>query len=720
MAELYAYTPQVWNYYGQWQCMSQSALIRQNPIGSMHMSGWITMRHNACIVNMPGMDLDLLISKSEMDFLHECLYTQLSCWASGLVFISRHAKMMVPHDITLYYVSDSASGPMPTQRLGRMLADNINFNALQHMWSKLLSLDNRSSRPSRALHPLTNMRLPLSYSDETRWEVCLAYVFVTHVLAQIKTNSFSFMGSSQCLLGHSKYVYDYCCRSCVHTNQASQSDACVPKGCVIMTRNAQSLLLVVRGCCIATLQTNDQALLVIPKEALPAMRNTLSRMNVYYVLCREDAKFFDRSHRIVVVTTQILKHLSGITDKKWERIIMFDWHQVWKHLSHQFYSSTGFFIEHHLQIVLMLVEDSLGSTRYPPNTLTELAAALGVPELSLGMPGRTKELMYERILSIDNDVTYAQSKVQLYSVLTVSHPSADEVSESKKHIGHRATLVAHLGSLAHDRGSMAILRSTQTPQMFFEKKSSKRPITAFAQTSFTCSPQERHCGICMHEVPSALTRCGHWFCVYCIAKSTSLGNNQCPLCRSSIQEKSDIVIIDPQKCIHTRFFESLTEVLQSRCKEPHVKILVLCSYGNNMERVASALRFKGLRSVSWSGNTKQLEKNLSLFTESEQCVMFCDTEFLSFRWIGKLDFVTEILCILPLDTENRELCCQVKEALSVTNKAPVFFVWDGESSHLPQEKPTCEPTDTCMCPILIQSRTALQHTNVNNNTSTAR
>ena len=375
--------------------MSQIPAARQIPAGAVHMSGWAALRNESWIASVPDMDLDLLLSRSEMDFLRECATAQLSCWTTGLVFMTRHARMMVPQEIMVYFLSNDATSPMPSATLGRMLADNINYWALHHTWSNLFCSVGARNGPCRSLHPLTQLQLPAAHRGDSQWELCLGYVYTLHVQAQISSGSYRFWGGSTCPLGCSDYRYDYCTETCARSDGASRGVACTPQGCIIMAQRAPALISAARGCCIAPVKNNEQILLVAPKEALPAMQAMLVGIDVHFVLSRQDAQYA-LTHRVVLVTAQLLKALPTITQASWERVILFDWHRIWIHLSKYYRTPTGFFLRRNTQVVLMLADEYSGSRRSPPHSLDELGAALGVHPFSLGAAAETKDRSEER------------------------------------------------------------------------------------------------------------------------------------------------------------------------------------------------------------------------------------------------------------------------------------------------------------------------------------
>ena len=130
--------------------------------------------------------------------------------------------------------------------------------------------------------------------------------------------------------------------------------------------------------------------------------------------------------------------------------------------------------------------------------------------------------------------------------------------------------------------------------------------------------------------------------------------------------------------------------------------LAVSSFGNCLERVARFLREHGSRVFSWSGNARQLMRNLKDFAEDADGVLLCDPEFLPVHLLHELAQVGTVLCLLPLNVERRELCCQLRAILLAAPHARLNFVCCRNEALLPLEKPECGCSNGD-CPFLIQN-----------------
>lgn len=698
----------VWTHYGLWQSISR---LDQHPLGSIRMAGWAIERDTSWTVRVDNMELNLLLSKEEIEFLSECLRQQIQCWVSGSVVMTRHTKMMVPYDIALYFITDAAYNwsPLPSSNLGRMLADNIHSSALQRVWSEFLSSFYSPPRPSRPLHPLTLLRPPASM--DMNWESSLGYVFTTHTHSQIVTGSGKFFGNSTCRLGNTAYAYNYASHSCeAESRRATAPPGVIPRGCIILAHSTQALILAARGCCLAPLNASERCLIVAPREVYPALKLMLDSIystSSYSIVCEQDwARILPR-HRFVIVTVQMLKQITEIASTWWDRVILCDWHELYK-----FLFTAGFLrrksdgvstlLPCQIQIALMLPRKPHPLTSYSHGVLDELGLSLGVPACQLGDVDKTKELVYDRVLSIDRENGDEPSRVHKYEIVPVAPPSTEDKSAASAYGGYAWNLAVQLSTLSQPRRTVATLPSTHTITEFFNRDAPH--ISPYALSSFQLKETERTCGICTRDgaTVAAVTRCGHWFCVRCITQALSRGFKHCPLCRCALSGLKDVLVTDQNSYEHTTFVDSLIAFLQERMeKEQYSKMLVVCSYRSSLERVACALRLKGINALSWSGNARQLSRNLDTFNRSPKCALLNDPEFLSLKWTRGYIKVQHICCLLPLDTDRVELCCQIRDVVHAAPGASLSFMWDAEICHLPQDKPTCECATCDQCPILL-------------------
>jgi hypothetical protein len=684
---------ETWHYYGVWR--SPSAMLQeQRPLTGIVMAGWVRARGTAWGVAAGQVEVDLIVSRPEMDFLSECCARQFVCWASGIVVMTKHTKMMVPDDIAVYHVSAGA-GACPTPLLGRMLAENGRTWALRQTWADIISKE--SFRTRRVVHPLAMLQHPTEPLDDVP-ETSIGYVFASHVQAEVTSGTSKFFGSSAARLGNSGYVYDHATERCEEAGNGARGEVAVAKGGIIVADTARSLMLLTNGCCHMSDETS-RCLVVASREALPPLLSALADMSPVVACCERELAPLQLAPRLLVATAETARKSKLIGQTFWTRVVVCDWTRVFRVLASA-QPETSTFLQCESQIALIMA-DSLDGPHdlWQAVSETGLALLLGVPARQLGCPSAIKELVCERTLRVEDSSAQDRARVRRYGVLRLAAPNDEEKEDAHHHEGYEAALAALLGPLrTAGRSAIAQLPRAMTLEEFFASRPGGAPVSDFASASFRT--RVRGCAICMTESgATAVTRCGHWFCTRCIARALALGSQQCPVCRAPLPNPLHAAV-QVGRIEGTTYLAALARLLREQ--EDAGRRLVVCSFASCLERVSSFLRGNGVRAVAWSGNARQLIRNLRSFASSSDGVLLCDPEFLPIQLLKELSDVQHILCLLPMNTERREVCCQLRSILISARRARLSFVCCRDASRLPSERPDCGRT--CGdCPFLVQS-----------------
>ena len=475
------------------------------------------------------------------------------------------------------------------------------------------------------------------------------------------------------------------------------------RGSIVVANLAKSLVLVTRGCCQLPAETQTNCLVVVPREALPTFSSALAGHAPLIASCDLDL-VVGTLPRLVVVTGEIAKKCSILKETKWTRVVICDWDRIIDTIvgkrtmqrgtvNAPWRSPTLFPCD--VQIALALSE-SMTSQQGLLLSVRELSLLLGVQPLQLGCPVSAKELLCERALRIEDE----GAKVRLcrYDVVDMELPTEEEKEDAKNCSGFTATLVTLLGTLSTaGRRNIGRLPSSMTLQDYFAEQSGELPLTAFADASF--KEDEHGCAVCLSEQgANAVTCCGHWFCTRCISRTLNTGFKQCPVCRQPLLHQRDVVV-HTKVSEGTSYLKNLASLLSGTGNLATGKRLIVCSFGSCLERTVRFLRDSGVNAVSWSGNAQQLLHNLDAFRADANGCMLHDPEFLSLRWIEELADVRHIMCLLPLNTEKHEVCCQLRTILHAAHRARLSFVTCGGNASLPSEKSDCGCGD---CPFLVR------------------
>ena len=684
-----------WHYYGIWR--SPSAMLQeQRPLTGIFMAGWVRARGTAWAVTAEQVEVDLLVSRPELMFLSECA-KDFMCWARGLVVMTKHTKMMVPDDFSVYSVSANAHpapGPLPTPQLGKMLAENARTWELRQTWTDIISKENFRAR--RVVHPLAMLQHPTEPLPDVP-EAYIGHVFASHVQAEVTSGSSKFFGGSASRLGNSGYVYDHARGSCKEADEScALINVTVAKGGVVVADTGRSLMLLAAGCCHLCTE-NARCLVVAPREALPPLLSALGSRAPEVVCCEREVTQLQSLPRLLVATAEVARKSQVIIQEHWNRVVVCDWMRVLKVLGNTQRSEEKTLFSCETQIALILA-DRVDADFSQFISETGLGLLLGVAPLQLGCPGATKDLLCERTLRVEDVVMQERSRVCHYSTFRLDAPSNEEKEDASHKSGYESTLAALLGPLCTaGRSSVARLPKGMTLEEFFLRSGSE--LSDFARGSFR--EQERCSAICMRESGvTAVTRCGHWFCTRCIARVLVSGSQQCPVCRRALSQP-------PQAAVQVAGLESTTYLAAlSQLLRDHRsagKRLVVTSFGNCLERVARFLRNNGACAVAWSGNARQLIRNLEAFAATPNGILLCDPEFLPVHLINELSEVSSVLCLLPLNVEKREVCCQLRAILLGALHARLSFVCCRDETRLPLEKPDCG-CSCGDCPFLIQNQ----------------
>ena len=670
------------------------------------MAGWVRARGGAWVVEVGDICFDLLVARDALDFLHECLSARhYVCWASGLVIATRRTKLMMPDDVSVYFVG-APPAPVPSPALGLLLAENGHKWELAQAWLDAVWGRDTWARGRRVAHPLSLSVPPAQPLPIDSREVSLGYVFAAHMDREISTGTGQFLGSDSTNLGTCGVKYSHRAKLCVHADDEERrqfcTTRCIPRGCIIVVHLAQSLLLVANGCCrFPASAVASQCLVVVPREALSSAQEAMRELNPYVACTERMLQERPHSENLVLVSAELAgREMQLLSEQMWTRVIICDWIRVadtvLKRRAPDFAgkpSTSVMLFPCHLQIVLLTTDGILEAGPRLAN-FGEVSLLLGTPLLMLGSPSANRALLQTRVLRVEDQPE--SGEVWRYDVVELPPLLRDVQEDLAGCRSFRTTMALLLGGAATaGRSSLSSLPPATTLRQYFSLQ--RGAASTFAQASFDESA-EHGCAVCLSDAgASAVTRCGHWFCPCCLAQA--LANcKQCPVCRQALVDVRDAVVCRGA-ALCSSFLVNLSHMLKQGDGLSHRQLLV-CSFGSCMERVALLLRSSGINALAWSGNSRQLLRNLERF-RAAPCVLLCDPQFLSLQWIDLAD-VRSILCVLPICTEERELCCQLRPILQRAPSAQLSFVSVNHASALPPETHSCECSPGC--PLLVRRK----------------
>jgi hypothetical protein len=605
------------------------------------MAGWLCASRATLGVQVDDNLLDLLVNGEDATFLEHC--AERDCWISGAVIMTRRAKLMVPHEVSLFGQGEC---PRPSAVLARMLAENMRASHAREAWLEVIS----APPLRRPVHPMART-LPPRALDEP---ASLGYIFARHLDADIASGTSRFFLSAQTPLGSSGWAYDHERRECVRLQGALAPHT--PKGAAIVADEPQVLLRALRGCCLL-----GAALVVAPREALAGARHALLDLAPRVACCERDLQ---EPPDLLLVSAELLaKRHAYFVARRWRRVLLVDWPRVVQHLS----PCDVTLLPCDLQISLLM------SQQEPPR----LALLLGCAEQCLATPEAARALLRERVLRLRLP---AQRRVLRYSLEHAPPATARERDEAAAFEGFDAQLAELLGSASKARHRLPALPPDVSVAAHF------RAASSFAKRSFQADAPG--CAVCLADAgANAVTRCGHWFCGACIRRCIA-ASKRCPVCRVSLGMQDVVALRDVN--LGSSFLDHLAALLQREAQ----RTLVLASFGASLERVARALRARDLCAWAWSGNARQLLRNSEAFAAHEAAVLVGDAEFLALDWELHLHAVALVVCVLPLRTDRRDICCQLRAVARSAPAARLLFLGRANLAH---ERLSCAD-----CPMLVQ------------------
>ena len=681
------------------------------PVGGIRTAGWLNHDTMLWSIKVGNQSVHVALTHEDLSFVRACAHANMSCWTSGLTVMTRNTKMMVPDDILVYRTDEAVSDVPPPLDIARKLAENTNAHAARRIWQEMLRWDAPCFR-GRIVHPiamLQNFVSPLN----TPPLVNIGAVFAAHLQAEVRVATGWYYGTSTCRLGTTNFCFDYSLqRYATPTPECPPRTPCLPRGGLIAAELPSTLLLLARGCCATS--CSSPCLLVAPREVVPTLAKELSDLSFALVLGLSDVVASGWPPSAFVLTTvEVARRSPLIRNTYWQRVVVCDWFAVAECMMNsrnrapsaagQLSSSTLFACETQLALTL---NSALRAKAARGVRRQDLSVVLGVPLAKLGCVNDAADLISERTMRVDDSSELGGNRARHYEVLTVHPPTEEENRDASKYAGHMAVTAAQIGALSNaGRQHIAILPPSMSPQQYFKDRLGNQPLSTFVSESLDSAEADKCCAICMSEQNvAAVTKCGHWFCAPCIKRTLAQGYQACPVCRCSFAGARDVVATKRSEHEHARFLHSLFTLLRKEATHRGAKVLVLCTFGNSLERVARSMREVGLPALAWSGNGRQLAKNIDAFLTSSPCILLHDPTFLSLQWIVGIRSITRIMCVLPLDVDKQEVCCQLAPLLNLAPDARLSFVCDGVHGGLPPEKPCAACEEACVCPFLIRQQ----------------
>jgi len=645
------------------------------------------------MVQFSDMEAEVVCETQEADFLSQCFMDGLACWTSGF-FLFSPSRAFFPLAYSIY----ATRGPVPclSAKVAECLASNALLTAVRDVFSNPTHthISGTSLGPGLC-HPMAyTILMQKASSLRADSEALRALFFVVHSEANTMSRSSLFYGHDATRLGASCFTYRN--GGGVGAVQKSVPPNLFPgevvRGCAVVGHSGASLLSVLST--LLEVDSSSPTLVIAERSAVAFVNEALHRGAgpVMTLLALSDFNsYLFNSSRVVIVSVEMLchsdseLHMASLKRRPWHRLVTVGWPQVSQELE---MSSASFSYQTHL--CLSVIEDL-----HFHDCLLDLssaAALLGISEGAMQDPISVSALLHQRVFHLspfsdDKPKVGTLSRPELsYAIQAAPPMDSDEAAKLGDYHGSKRQMRMLFGSLC--ASGKAVFSTLAEGTSLLEHFSSLRVrLSPFAISQIGEQATDAECPVCFEPNPPVVTSCGHRYCQGCLQQSLST-QRRCPACRTPLQIR-DIVHTDAKPDSVGTYLECLFEILKRRITG---KALVLASWGEMHERLASSFRRKGLQNVwAWRGGAKQLCMNHRNFSNSDNAVLLVDPGSDSFglSWAQFLN-VSEVFVLWPLNTSDGldDVCCQMRRAKAAAPGAKFVLVPRSSETLLPVT-PTC-------------------------------
>lgn len=648
-------------------------------------------------VQLGAVDAELSCDAPVGAFLSHCLMDGLGCWASGFLLFAP-VTAFFPLVFSVYTLLGTP------RRLSAAVAQSLAQSALQ------AAIHDVFERPTPALvvgaslgpvlcHPAAySVLMQQAARLQLAPEALRAVFFVVHSEASTVARNALFYGQDATRLGTSSFSYrggeGHGAVQCGVAPQLFPGE--VVRGCAVVARTGAELFSV-----LAALLQVDAArptLVLSERAAIPFLEEALrfaGRPALNLLTLKDfDANAFAASD-VVLTSLEMLcheetaPHLLALKRLPWFRLVTVGWPQVSQELA-----TTPLSFSYQTHLCLALAEElDLYDSLFGVETV---AALLGVSETALQDPLAVNALLRQRVFRLspceDQVPAGALSRPELhYSVLQAPPLDHGETARLGGYRGAKRQMRTLFGGLcAAGNGRFATLAEGVSALEHFAGLRVR--VSAFATAQLAQGAVEAECPVCFEADPSVLTSCGHRYCQQCLQQSL-LAQRRCPACRTPLQVRNVVDTKGRPEDLGA-YLDFVVAALRQR---PTGRALVLASWGELHERLAAAMRRKGLPNVwSWRGGAKQLCMTLQRFRNCPDASLLVDpgNDAFSLAW-ASFPHVAQVYVLWPLSAADGadEVCCQLRHAKAAAPGAHFVLV-------VREPGATLRPTPTCLRPHL--------------------
>ena len=692
--------PSTLEYFGDYRPYQD---IEELPCHSgLLFSGWVhhassdqaELSSRVWRVQLGDLDAEIFCEPAVGTFLSHCLMDGLDCWATGYLLLPPTTSFC-PLVFGVYSLRRRAQ--QLSEKVAQCLAASAVLTAIRDVFENPAPcrIPGTSTGPSLC-HPVAYLLLMQKVARlQMAPEALRAVFFIVHSEASTLARTSIFYGQDATRLGTSSFTYrggkgHGAVQRAVPPNAFPGE---VIRGCAVVAQRSGDVFAVLAA--VLALEPSLPTLVLSQRAAVPFLEEALrsaARTSKLLTLKDFNAPAFDAS-QIVMVSMEMLcheetmPHMQALRRRAWFRLVTVGWPQVSQELA-----LTPLSFSYQMHLCLAIAED-LQLYRSLADTET-VATLLGVSETALQDPVAVSALLRQRVFHMspfqdeeERRPVGALRRPQLAYAMQHAPPLDNEETSRLSNVrGAKRQMRALFGGLyAVDRGRFAALPEGMSALDYFSSLHVR--ISAFALTQLSRSDAEAECPVCFEANPPVLTSCGHRYCQHCLHQSLQT-QRRCPACREPLQAR-DVVDTQGRPEGLGSYIDFILELLLRR---PEGRALVLASWGELHERLASALRRKGLPNIwAWRGSAKQLCVTLQRFRSCDNACLLVDpgSDAFTLTW-ARFDGVARVYVLWPLNAADGldEVCCQLRRAMSAAPSAHFVVVTRERGAGLPS-LPTC-------------------------------
>ena len=699
----------MWTYMGE-VASSMSQTDTTLNFGA-NTAGWVvcqeTGRHaRSWSVETPGPAplerLDLLCSGEDSRLLLACTRAGLGVWAVGARLLAAHLRFMILHRVAIWHLGAQppAASSVPPH-VGAAVCKSTAAEVFSAWWGTPVQSPNVARHRPVVVHPMAHQRLSLldtclPANEEGRRDILSGSVFVAQQEEGARTCSTTIYCPTAARLGSSELQYVYPSEPGLRgvvtpVSPALDNHRGAPGALVVGDRPHVLLGIVALLCLVDSEDSTATTLIVAPRHIFPSaariVGGAVGPARFRAVATLKDLRETNVSALPPVVLTSLELTQSHSPFGPRRRVCILGWphssdvlRRSRVRLGAQFTVAFALASE---------VDGAMMPNRHAAMRAERLGDLLSMPPSCLSDACALQQVFESRVHRLGVPPLPSVGSLR-YAVVAAPRLSDTEAKRGAGLVEPARSRAMLLGPLYGPGGPFPWVPHGEGDAVaaHFRRSSPSKAsrADAFAETSYRSEPPRDHCPICFDPDPTTVTLCGHWFCGDCLLPALETVP-VCPLCKSPTDLHVDVVsvgrpVVAPQRTAYLDF-------LGRHLEHAPLKSVVLCSHGELHEKLASALRSRGVRAAAWSGNARQVHQNCETFCREEvRCCLLVDPATLSISWLARLPPVGHIYVMAPLLSLKRPCCCQLRDVFSVFRgedglPAPLSFICRSED-HLPQ------------------------------------